>query len=128
MNKAQFNSAARYIPSLTHAQSSCRMQVVPDDIDYKVMVTFSEFYQTLLQFVNFKLYHIIGASYPPIVNPRLEEAAAGLSALMQDLADPSALTAPANGTLTGRLLPFVSSILCTKELQTLRNNNVFLLK
>lgn len=80
------------------------MQVLPDDVDYRVMVTFSEFYQTLLQFVNFKLYHMIGVSYPPIIDPRLEEAAAGLSAIMQDLADPPALRADPIGLLLLRLL------------------------
>lgn len=35
-------------------------QVLPPDVDYKVMLTFLEFYQTLSQFVNFKLYHMLG--------------------------------------------------------------------
>ena len=35
-------------------------QVLPVDVDYRVMVTFLEFYETMLQFVNFKLYHVIG--------------------------------------------------------------------
>lgn len=35
-------------------------QVLPADVDYKVMVTFLEFYNTLLQFVNFKMYHSLG--------------------------------------------------------------------
>lgn len=37
-------------------------QVLPPDVDYKVMLTFLEFYNTLLQFVNFKLYHNLGVS------------------------------------------------------------------
>lgn len=37
-------------------------QVLPTDVDYRVMLTFLEFYNTLLQFVNFKLYHTIGVS------------------------------------------------------------------
>lgn len=53
------------------------------------MVTFLEFYQTLLQFVNFKLYHTIGVHYPPVVDPRMEKAAAGLEAIMEDLAAPN---------------------------------------
>ena len=35
-------------------------QVLPTDVDYRVMVTFLEFYETMLQFVNFKLYHVLG--------------------------------------------------------------------
>lgn len=58
-------------------------QVLPADVDYRVMLTFLEFYSTLLQFVNFKLYHTLGVRYPPVVDPTLERAAAGLAALMQ---------------------------------------------
>nr|A8JBB2.1 RecName: Full=Pescadillo homolog [Chlamydomonas reinhardtii] len=75
-------------------------QVLPPDVDYKVMLTFLEFYNTLLQFVNFKLYHNLGAAlpslrvyplfsqlrYPPVLDPRLEEAAAELAAIMKDIA------------------------------------------
>jgi hypothetical protein len=38
------------------------LQVLPTDVDYKVLLTFLEFYLTLLQFINFKLYHTIGVS------------------------------------------------------------------
>ncbi|XP_057507101.1 pescadillo homolog [Actinidia eriantha] len=56
-------------------------QVVPDAVDYKIMLTFLEFYETLLAFVNFKLYHSINVKYPPILDPRLEALAADLYAL-----------------------------------------------
>lgn len=35
-------------------------QVLPADVDYTVLLTFLEFYTTLLQFVMFKLYHNLG--------------------------------------------------------------------
>ncbi|XP_071915281.1 uncharacterized protein [Coffea arabica] len=56
-------------------------QVLPDDVDFKVMLTFLEFYETLLAFVNFKLYHSINVKYPPILDSRLEALAADLYAL-----------------------------------------------
>lgn len=56
-------------------------QVLPADVDYKIMLTFLEFYETLLGFVNFKLYHSINVKYPPILDPRLEALAADLYAL-----------------------------------------------
>ena len=59
------------------------VQVLPTDVDYRVMLTFLEFYQTLLQFVNFKLYNTLGVCYPPVVDSRLDEAAAGLASIMQ---------------------------------------------
>ncbi len=70
------------------------MQVLPDDVDYKVMLTFLEFYRTLLQFVNFKLYHMLGLRYPPLLAPHLEAAAADLEALMQSLGPAPAASSP----------------------------------
>lgn len=42
--------------------------------------------QTLLSFVNFKLYHELGLPYPPVLDARLEEAAAELYEVMRQLA------------------------------------------
>jgi pescadillo protein len=39
-------------------------QNMPNEIDYKVMLTFFEFYQTLLSFVLFKLYNELGLRFP----------------------------------------------------------------
>ncbi|KAG2488833.1 hypothetical protein HYH03_012632 [Edaphochlamys debaryana] len=61
-------------------------QVLPPDVDYKVMLTFLEFHNTLLQFVNFKLYYMLGLRYPPLLDQRLEEAAAELAGIMKDIA------------------------------------------
>ncbi|KAB1206062.1 hypothetical protein CJ030_MR7G009291 [Morella rubra] len=57
-------------------------QVLPDDdVDFNVMLTFVEVYETLLTFVNYHLYHSINAKYPPILDPGLEALAADLYAL-----------------------------------------------
>jgi pescadillo protein len=37
---------------------------LPQDVDYRVMSTFLEFYDVLLNFVMFKLYNMIGKKYP----------------------------------------------------------------
>nr|XP_056715291.1 pescadillo homolog [Euleptes europaea] len=37
----------------------------PTDVDYRVMATFTEFYTTLLGFVNFRLYQSLNLHYPP---------------------------------------------------------------
>ncbi|XP_066510628.1 pescadillo [Hoplias malabaricus] len=37
----------------------------PTDVDYRVMATFTEFYTTLLGFVNYRLYQTLNLVYPP---------------------------------------------------------------
>jgi pescadillo protein len=39
-------------------------QFLPEDVDYKVMGTFFDFYDTLLNFALFKLYNDLGVRYP----------------------------------------------------------------
>ncbi|KAG8596602.1 hypothetical protein GDO81_001983 [Engystomops pustulosus] len=44
----------------------------PTDVDYRVMVTFTEFYTTLLGFVNFRLYQTLNLQYPPKLDSNSE--------------------------------------------------------
>lgn len=60
-------------------------QLLPDDVDYRVMLTFLEFYLTMASFVNYKLYHKQGWHYPPVMDAALDENAAGVEALLADL-------------------------------------------
>jgi pescadillo protein len=41
---------------------------VPGDVDLSVMLTFLELYETLLGFVNFRLFQSIGLRYPPVID------------------------------------------------------------
>lgn len=38
---------------------------MPSDVDFRVMLTFVEFYATLMGFINFRLYHSLNLKYPP---------------------------------------------------------------
>jgi pescadillo protein len=49
-------------------------QILPPDVDFKVMTTFLEFYQSTLQFVLFSLYAEMGIQYPPNVDDAVDEA------------------------------------------------------
>lgn len=40
-------------------------QELPDDVDFRIMLTFIEFYATMLGFINFQLYHTLNLQYPP---------------------------------------------------------------
>ncbi|KAJ3788949.1 Pescadillo N-terminus-domain-containing protein [Lentinula aff. detonsa] len=55
-------------------------QNIPVDVDVRVMLTFLELYQTLLGFVFFKLYTDVGLVYPPPLDTKRDESAAGVGA------------------------------------------------
>ena len=40
-------------------------QQLPQDVDYTVMLTFLDFYETCIKFINYKLYHDMDLFYPP---------------------------------------------------------------
>ncbi|EQC37840.1 hypothetical protein SDRG_04863 [Saprolegnia diclina VS20] len=50
-------------------------------VDLRVMLTFLEFYEVLLKFVNFKLYTDIGVAYPPQIDLQLDGAGVQLAAM-----------------------------------------------
>lgn len=89
-------------PLTTHNPYPLDMQVLPADVDYRVMLTFLEFYQTLLQFVNYKLYHSLSVHYPPVLDSKLEEAAAGLASIMHDIAQHQPHKQPLQAALTDK--------------------------
>eukprot|EP00752_Nemacystus_decipiens_P012603 g11162.t1 len=53
----------------------------PRDVDFSIMLTFLEFYETLLKFAMFKLFHTLNLRYPPTLDAELDGADAGLSTL-----------------------------------------------
>merc|ERR1711939_716793 len=60
------------------------------DVDFRIMATFVEFYTTLLEFVNFRLYTSIGLVYPPKFDLKAEESGAGLAAIQPEGQDAEA--------------------------------------
>jgi pescadillo protein len=50
------------------------VQHVPSDVDFRIMMTFLEFYEVLLKFVMFKLYNQMDMAYPPVRPPALPSA------------------------------------------------------
>jgi pescadillo protein len=55
-------------------------QRITGDVDFRIMGTFVEFYQTLLGFVNFRLYTSIGLVYPPKFDKSRDDQGAELGA------------------------------------------------
>jgi pescadillo protein len=56
------------------------VQRVTQEVDYRIMGTFVEFYCTLLGFVNFRLYTSVGLVYPPKFDLKSDEKGAELAA------------------------------------------------
>jgi pescadillo protein len=51
------------------------------DVDFRVLSTFLEFYQTHLHFVLYRLFTSVGLRYPPSIDARADSADSGLSSL-----------------------------------------------
>jgi pescadillo protein len=51
------------------------------DVDFRVLSTFLEFYQTQLHFVLYRLFTSAGLRYPPVVDSRADSADSGLTSL-----------------------------------------------
>jgi pescadillo protein len=66
-------------------------QHIPHDIDFRIMSTFLELYQTLLGFVLFKLYTDINLVYPPVLDEDQDSKGAGLGALRLTEANKAAM-------------------------------------
>lgn len=56
-------------------------QDLPPEVDFRVMLTFLEFYRAVVKFVNFKLYAEIGSEYPPRRDAIKDSASAEVAAL-----------------------------------------------
>ncbi|CUM68192.1 uncharacterized protein PRCAT00005911001 [Priceomyces carsonii] len=52
---------------------------IPSDVDFRIMLTFLEFYSTLLHFVLFKLYNDANLIYPPTIDIEKLKGIGGLS-------------------------------------------------
>ena len=87
-------------------------QVLPKDVDYRVMLTFLEFYTTLLQFVHFRLYHSLSLSYPPVVSPELVQASAELAAIMRELGGSQEAAIAKRAAALSGVLSAVEGVLC----------------
>ena len=56
-------------------------QSLPREVDFRVMLTFLDFYETFMKFVLYKLYNSIGINYPPSIDKSLDGAGCFLLAV-----------------------------------------------
>ncbi|ANZ77744.1 BA75_04601T0 [Komagataella pastoris] len=62
-------------------------QNIPTEVDLKIMLTFLEFYSTLLTFVLYKLYTDSNLVYPPNIDPTTLKTVGGISTYVLDQKD-----------------------------------------
>lgn len=67
---------------------------IPSDVDFRIMLTFLEFYSTLLHFVLYKLYTDAGLVYPPKLDSKKNKLIGGLSAYILESNDEKSSLAP----------------------------------
>jgi pescadillo protein len=60
-------------------------QELPPEVDFRVMLTFLEFYRAMVKFVNFKLYSDLGLEYPPKRHEAKDAASAEIAALEAEM-------------------------------------------
>lgn len=58
-------------------------QRLPKGIDFRVMITFLDFYEVFLKFALFKLYSTLGIAYPPTVNDAMKDCGGFLLSVNQ---------------------------------------------
>lgn len=86
--KGIYYQARVYGQDVTWLVPHALAQTVPRDVDFRVMLTFLDFYTTMLRFVNFKLYHDIGLKYPPTLDESKDNSGAYLDALTVEKTGP----------------------------------------
>lgn len=99
-------------------------QVLPEDVDYTVMLTFLELYECILSFVNFRLYTGSNLAYPPKISRTADENGLELSAVKMEVAAPGAtldnnnslgvVTGPTRNKLSAAALKAAKAAITTK--------------
>lgn len=56
-------------------------QIAPKEVDFRVMITFLDFYEVFMKFVLFKLYSTLGVKYPPSVDVAMDRGGGQLLAI-----------------------------------------------
>ena len=74
---------------ITWLQPHAFTQTIPSNIDFRVMITFLDFYEVFLKFALFKLYGTMEISYPPTVDPQLDASGCFLLAVRSGGSDNS---------------------------------------
>lgn len=83
-----------------------KQKKMPTDVDFRVMLSFLEFYETLLRFVLFKLYHNIGLVYPPKIDAEKEQRGLFLAAFtMESVASQASPLAVSSTVAAGKKKP-----------------------
>ncbi|AET39471.1 mRNA-binding ribosome synthesis protein NOP7 Ecym_4422 [Eremothecium cymbalariae DBVPG len=72
---------------------------IPSDVDFRIMLTFLEFYCTLTHFVLFKLYTDNGIVYPPRLDMKKDKIIGCLSAYILESSEGAPIDGPKSNTV-----------------------------
>lgn len=75
-------------------------QVIPREVDTRVMLTFLDFYEVFIRFTLFKLYHMAGFRYPPTSDKALQDAGCCLLAVKASPLEVEGVEADSAGSST----------------------------
>jgi pescadillo len=64
-------------------------QRLPSGVDFRVMITFLDFYEIFFKFVLFKLFSTLGLAYPPTVNDAMRDCGGFLLAINSGVQQPT---------------------------------------
>jgi pescadillo protein len=93
-------------------------QVIPKEVDLRVMMTFLEFYEVFIQFVLFKLYYMEGLKYPPTIDKDLYDSGCSLLSIKTTSLDTSVTsTLPIDSDNPDR------SVITDKEVKYIHNDS-----
>lgn len=70
---------------------------LPTDVDFRIMLTFLEFYTTLVHFVLYKLYTDASLIYPPPINVKKENGVGGIGTYILESHTPNSLKSASSG-------------------------------
>lgn len=86
-------------------------QNIPADIDFRVMLTFLEFYTTLLHFVLYKLYNENDLVFPPIINSAKLSGVGGINAYVLESRKNAAIVPQIEGNTDAKVEEVSDAIL-----------------
>lgn len=98
--------------------------MIPSDVDFRIMLTFLEFYSTLLHFVLFRLYKEANLVFPPVIDINKLKSVGGLSSyILKSTNDKNALLPDVKDDITNTEAETLDQSEISKAIKADNDNN-----